>query len=231
MRDDIQTLIGHYSETIKERGVVPEGILWPNAPDLAIRFEVLLGGARLDKSTATRPVRLLDLGCGPAFLLDYLAANQADAHVDYTGVDVAEVMIGHARARWPDHRFELRDVRELPFPDEAFDFCIACGVFTARFGNSYRTMVDFAQSTLSAIWKSVQGGLAFNVMSKHVDWERDDLFHWPLDDIMEFCKASLSRHVILRLDYGLWEASVTVLREPVRLTSLVPQPWLGSAER
>src|SRR5689334_20294896 len=111
MRNDIRRLVAHYSGSLKERGVIPEGVLWPNAPDLAMRFEILLGAAGLGKSIAARPVRLLDLGCGPAFLLDYLAANQTIGHVDYTGVDVAEVMIGHARARWPHYRFELRDVR------------------------------------------------------------------------------------------------------------------------
>jgi hypothetical protein len=34
-------------------------------------------------------------------------------------------------------------------------------------------------------------------MSKHVDWERDDLFLY----ILAFCKRDLSRHVSLRL---LW---------------------------
>jgi SAM-dependent methyltransferase len=229
MRDDVMNLISPYSKSIEERGVVPEGVLWPNARDLAIRFEVLLGAAGLGKATADSPIRLLDLGCGPAFLLDYLSANNALARVDYTGVDVAEVMIEHARARWPGHCFELRDVREQPFANDSFDFCIACGVFTARFGNSYPSMIDFTKGTLAAVWRSVTTGLAFNVMSKHVDWERDDLFHWPLDEVMRFCKSALSRHVLLRMDYGLWEVSVIVLREPLESTSLVPVAWLGKA--
>jgi SAM-dependent methyltransferase len=229
MRDDVLGLIGPFTKAIKEKGAIPQGVLWPNARDLANRFEVLLGAAGLGAATANSPIRLLDLGCGPALLLDYLSANNALARVDYTGVDVAEVMIEHARARWPDERFELRDVREQPFPDESFDFCIACGVFTTRFGNGYNTTVDLAKGTLAAVWNSVTTGLAFNVMSKHVDWERDDLFHWPLDEVMAFCKSALSRHVMLRLDYGLWEASVIVLREPVKSTSLVPEAWLPSA--
>jgi hypothetical protein len=66
-------------------------------------------------------------------------------------------------------------------------------------------------------------------MSKHVDWERDDLFHWPLDEIMAFCKANLSRHVSLRLDYGLWEASAFVRNAPIPRNSRMPGRWSTAA--
>ena len=33
-----------------------------------------------------------------------------------------------------------------------------------------------------ALWT----GIAFNVMTKHVDWERDDLFHLPFDQLAEW---------------------------------------------
>jgi len=64
-------------------------------------------------------------------------------------------------------------------------------------------------------------------MSKHVDWEREYLFHWPLDDIQAFCKANLSRHVSLRLDYGPWETSVLVRKAPVKRHSKMPPQWCG----
>ena len=96
--------------------------------------------------------------------------------------------------------------------------------------------------TLAAVWPSVTEGLSFNTMSKHVDWERDDLFHWPLDDVMAFAKANLSRHVAFNLDYGLWEVAVHVHRSPVQpaatsgmwlVWKLVPKtagvPWVVTA--
>jgi hypothetical protein len=88
-------------------------------------------------------------------------------------------------------------------------------------------MEAMAQETLSAVWPSVTNGLSFNTMSKHVDWERDDLFHWPLDNIMAFAKANLSRHVAFCLDYGLWEVAVSVGKAPVPLTSSRPAAWLA----
>lgn len=51
-------------------------------------------------------------------------------------------------------------------------------------------------------------------MSWHVDWQRDDLFHLPCDTLLAFLKAEVSRHVVLRADYGLWEYTTYVYREP-----------------
>jgi SAM-dependent methyltransferase len=224
MRKDIQHLDGILSASLAEKGVTPAA-LWPNAWDLATRFEVLLGPIDFGQHSAANPVRLLDLGCGPGFLLDYLAENNRLDLVDYTGVDVIETVIQHARRRWPRHRFELRDVRDYPFEADAFDYCIICGAFPVRFQNSYAVMETLVRETLRAIWPSVRLGLGFNVMSKHVDWEREDLFHWPLDDILAFCKSNLSRHVSLRLDYGLWETAALVRKAPVARHSKLPAGW------
>ncbi len=227
MRERVSKIVAPYDRALAEHGATPEGILWPNAPDLATRFDVLLSPWLQEPDAAGRPTRLLDLGCGPGFLLDFLEQNKLRGQVEYTGVDVSASMIDVARARHPNDPFILRDVTEAPFEANAFDIAIMCGVFTARFGNTHAEMEIFTKETLSAVWSSVQRGLAFNVMSKHVDWERDDLFHWPLDEIMQFCKVALSRHVRLRLDYGLWEAAVFVSREPALSQTIAPAAWFS----
>jgi hypothetical protein len=58
--------------------------------------------------------------------------------------------------------------------------------------------------------------MALNLMSKHVDWERDDLFHLPIDELLQFSRRELSRHVVIRHDYGLYEYTAYVYREPNR---------------
>ena len=225
-RNDIQRLSAVYAAALADKGAVPAGVLWPNAPDLAARFEVLLGAIDFERRHYRhKPLRLLDLGCGPGLLLDYLAANKLLDQIEYTGVDVFEATICLAQSRWPQFRFELRDVRDHPFDENVFDYCLACGAFTGKFNVSYQEMDTMVRDTLSAVWPSLSFGLSFNVMSKHVDWERADLFHWPLDKIMSFCKERLSRHVSLHLDYGLWEASVIVLKQPAPRRAIIPCHW------
>jgi SAM-dependent methyltransferase len=230
MRSDARRLAAEYDLGVAERGFTLSGIGWPNPADLATRFETLFSAVDLLRYSRERPLRLLDVGCGPAFLLDYLAANDLIDQVDYTGVDISEPLVEHARARWPGRRFERRDLRDEPFADGAFDYAVICGVFGGRCGLSHHDMRALTEATLTSLWPAVAEGLSFNVMSKHVDWERDDLFHWPLDDIMAFCKAKLSRHVAMRLDYGLWETAVFVRKAPSPAKSEVPDYWLTNSK-
>ena len=199
---------------------------WPPKPaDLASRYAVLLSAIDFDQYSVDRQLKLLDVGCGLGLLLDYLTVNSLIDLVDYTGVDLVQPILEEAQARWPGQRFHLRDVRDEPYGNDAFDYCIVCGIFTIKSGNSYDDTVAWAESTLKAVWPSVKVGLAFNSMSKHVDWERDDLFHWPLNEIMNFCKRDLSRHVSFYLDYGLWEAATLVRKAPKRPHVNVPPGW------
>ncbi len=227
MSEDMRLLAAVYEESLRQNGAVPQGVLWPNAADLAKRFQVLLEPA-LEAAAETGTVSLLDFGCGPGLMLDFLAENGMAATLDYTGVDMLQPMVDAARRRWPQARFDVRDVRQAPFAPDSFDFVVACGAFTAKFGLGHEDMAGLVTGTLEALWPSVRRALAFNVMSKHVDWERQDLFHWPLDDIAAFCKAKLSRHLCFRTDYGLWETTVIVRREPEPLRYVAPAVWTGA---
>jgi SAM-dependent methyltransferase len=193
--------------------------------DLAARYAILLSPIDFSNYSKDKPLRLLDVGCGLGLLLEYLDANSFLDRVEYTGVDLVDSTIKEARRRWPRCRFDQRDVRDEPYGRDEFDYCIVCGVFTVKHDNTYDETRAFAQDKLKAVWPSVKLGLAFNSMSKHVDWERDDLFHWPLDAIMAFCKRDLSRHVTFKLDYGLWEAATLVRKEPLPRLNKVPLQW------
>jgi SAM-dependent methyltransferase len=226
MRKDVENLSMLFPSRDATAGNALDMLRWPAKPaDLAMRYEVLLSGVDFDLYSPQRPLRLLDLGCGLGLLLDYLDRNGLLDRVDYTGLDLVDPILEKARERWPGHRFENRDVRDTPFPGNSFDYCIICGIFTVKHGNTYEETLALAQETLKSVWPSVKHGLSFNSMSKHVDWEREDLFHWPLDEIMAFCKRDLSRHVSFRLDYGLWEGSTLVRKEAVPRCHEVPADW------
>jgi SAM-dependent methyltransferase len=226
MRKDVEILaelFPRHDETYKSDLDV---VGWSGmSSDLATRYATLLSGIDFSRYSRSNPLKLLDLGCGVGLLLDYLATNELLERVEYTGIDLADPMLAEVRQRWPAHRFEKRDIRDQPYEKDAFDYCVICGVFIARHRNTYETTLALAQETLKSIWPSVKVGLSFNSMSKHVDWEREDLFHWPLDDIMAFCKRDLSRHVTFRLDYGLWEGSTLVRKAPLLSVTKVPPTW------
>ena len=73
-------------------------------------------------------------------------------------------------------------------------------------------MLVYFKSVVRAVFAKAELGIAFNVMSKHVDWERDDLFHLPFDILAQFITRELTRNFIIRNDYGLYEYTTYVYR-------------------
>ncbi|QUT04378.1 class I SAM-dependent methyltransferase [Sphingobium phenoxybenzoativorans] len=227
---DVEQIIRPIVQHFSGRPVTPEAVLWPNADDLPHRFRALMNGIDWSRFTAANPLRLLDLGCGPGFLLDYLSHAGLIDKVDYTGIDLSPEILAEAERRWPEQKFLLRDIRKTPFADGVFDYAILCGVFTVRFSLSNDDMRKLMLETLEATWPSVRQGLSYNVMSKHVDWEREDLFHLPCDEAIDIARKNLgTRQVRIMHDYGLYEYACIVSREPLRDGSPLPANWFGAS--
>lgn len=225
---DWAKITGHYERCLAEAGASPRGVDWPNGRDLEARFAVQLGlldGVSKGGVPEGRKPALLDVGCGPGLLLDYLAATGRAGTVDYAGVDLSPAMIEAARRRWPDAQFSVRNIVTEPLEPLSVDVVLMNGVLTERLDLPQQTMEAMAQGLIQAAFATARVGIAFNVMSDHVDWHRDDLFHWPFDDIARFLTRSVSRHYTLRADYGLYEYTVFVWRSPQRPAPLNPDTW------
>ena len=65
--------------------------------------------------------RVLDLGCAAGAVTHFLSTFDCQP----VGVDASSVAIEKARSLFPDLRFELADVADLPFGDESFDKAVA----------------------------------------------------------------------------------------------------------
>jgi SAM-dependent methyltransferase len=223
MKAHWSTLVTHYERCLDQYGATPRGVDWPSVPDLEVRFDTLL--SLLDGSpTEPRPV-LLDLGCGPGLLLDYLRATDRLDSVDYRGIDLSPAMVDAARARWPGQDICCRDVIADPLVPGSVDFVIMNGVLTEKQTLSHDVMVEIAQELIVAAFDAARVGIAFNAMSRHVDWERPELFHWGFDDLSAFLRERVSRHYAFRSDYGLYEHTTFVWRTPRRPPPLAAGWW------
>jgi hypothetical protein len=129
---------------------------------------------------------------------------------------VSHRFLSICRKKFPDVPFTFQDVLEDGTELPEFDYIVMNGVFTEKRDLTSESMWKYVQTMLRRIWPSARCGLAFNVMSKQVDWEREDLFHLSSDMLLSFLKAKLSRHCVIRHDYGLYEYSTYVYREPNR---------------
>ncbi|WP_282609722.1 class I SAM-dependent methyltransferase [Pelagibius sp. Alg239-R121] len=201
-------LVDHYESCFLEHGPTALGVDWPDEGDLAVRFDVMTDLIR----PTGKSIKLLDLGCGPGLLLDHLAVNPLTVPIDYLGIDLSGKMISAARQRHADRSFEVRDLLTDPLAEQSVDYVIMNGLLTEKRELSQGEMVTFAREIIAAAYRAARIGIAFNVMSTQVDWMRDDLFHWACDDVLEFVTGDLSRHAVIRADYGLYEYTTYLYR-------------------
>jgi SAM-dependent methyltransferase len=202
-------LVAHYESCLRAHGDNHRGVDWPNAVDARTRYRVMLDVIRQTNFAAAR---LLDLGCGAAHLYQYLREMERD-DVEYAGLDLSPEFIRLRRSKFPDRTFYCLDVLDSAAEVPAFDYVVMNGLFTEKRSLSFDEMWNYAQAMLERAFTIASVGMAFNVMSKHVDWERADLFHLPLDLMVEHLTHNLSRHFVIRNDYGLYEYTVYVYHD------------------
>jgi SAM-dependent methyltransferase len=202
-------IIAHYEDCLDRHGDSHLGVDWPNAKDADTRYRVMLDVIAQPAGAAT----LLDFGCGAGHLLEYIRRNGWDA-IAYRGLDASAKFIDLCRHKFPDATFHCRDILQGSADIDPADYVVMNGVLTERCGVSEAAMLDYMESLLVAAWPLARKGMAFNVMSAQVDWKREDLFHVPFDTMARLVKTRLSRHFRFRQDYGLYEFTAYVYREP-----------------
>lgn len=201
-------IVSHYEKCLETHGDTFKGVDWPNEVDAATRYRVMLGVIKDDAN-----VTLLDFGCGAGHLLEYVKRNKQYKGVSITGADISEKYINLCKQKFPETTFLQFDILDINLETlQNYDYVVMNGVFTEKQDLSFEDMFAYFKLVLERIFKKVEKGLAFNVMSKAVDWERDDLFHLSTDLLIDFLTQQLSRNFIIRNDYGLYEYTVYVYK-------------------
>jgi len=206
--EDYKKIVDHYENCFEQYGDTSKGMDWPNESDNMRRCNVMLGLIR--KSSKTNPT-LLDFGCGTGHLLDYIKSNKLN-DLTYAGCDLSTVFIDVAKGKYPECDFYELDILKEPKSLPNFDYIICNGVFTVKRELSFDQMWEYFKKMLSIIYEKANLGISFNVMSKAVDWERDDLFHLSTDLLINFITKNISRDFVIRNDYGLYEYTVYIYK-------------------
>jgi SAM-dependent methyltransferase len=201
-------IIEHYESCLAAHGDTHLGVDWPKAADVETRYQVMLDVIRRPR---TRTQRLLDFGCGASHLYEYILAKGIKG-IEYTGLDLSPKFVKLSRQKFPKNRYVCADILEEPAAVPASDYIVMNGVFTEKQDLTFDEMLAYFELTVKAAFAKAEQGIAFNVMSKHVDWERDDLFHLQFDRLAGFLIRELTRNFVIRNDYGLYEYTTYVYR-------------------
>lgn len=195
-----QNIVSHYENCFLKHGDNHLGVDWPKLEDVEKRYKVMLD--ILNKKSNN--VSLLDFGCGASHLYEYIK-SQSINNITYTGLDISPIFIEHCKNKFPDNQYIYADILDPAFKLDDYDYIVANGVYTEKRELTQEAMEEYFFDSLTILFNHINYGLAFNAMSIHVDWMRDDLFHLSFDKLSSFIYKNLTRKFLIRQDYGLYE--------------------------
>jgi len=203
-------IVSHYEACLDKYGDSHLGVDWPKREDVDVRCRVMLD---LIRPAGAKKVSLLDFGCGTSYLFEYILQNGIEG-IDYAGLDLSPKFVQLSQKKFPANRYYWLDILDEDSALPSFDYIVMNGVFTEKRDLSFDEMFEYFQRILKKVFPKTNIGVAFNVMSKHVDWEREDLFHLSFDDLAKFLTIEISRDFLIRNDYGLYEYTTYVYKAP-----------------
>jgi SAM-dependent methyltransferase len=191
----------YYGDKVRAHGPTAAGADWKSDEQQALRFDQLLKVRDREP-----PYSLNDYGCGYGALVDTLVTQGLAC--DYRGFDICPEMIAEARRLYadaPQCRF-FDDEQLLP----PADYTVASGIFNVKGDAPHEQWTSYLHDTVSRIAARSRRGFAFNVLTKHVDFRRDDLYYADPGALLDHCVNRFSRRVSLLHDYGLYEFTLIV---------------------
>jgi SAM-dependent methyltransferase len=204
-------IISHYELCLQRYGDTHLGVDWPKKEDTDTRYQVMLEVIKRDANGAQRKVTFLDFGCGASHLYEYILTRKID-RISYSGLDLSEKFIELSKSKFPAINYYCVDLLNEDATIPNFDYIVMNGVFTEKCTLSFDEMFSYFKRLVKKVFEYAKIGIAFNVMSKYVDWERDDLFHLPFDMLGSFLTREVSRNFLIRHDYRLYEYTIYVYR-------------------
>ena len=202
------SIVAHYEACLDRYGDTHLGVDWPKQSDAETRYRIML---EIIRGTEAGPTTLLDFGCGASHLYEYIVSNRIQNLV-YSGLDISRKFIELSNRKFPANEYYCLDILTADTRLPSFDYIVMNGVFTEKREMSFDEMLAYFKRLAKLVFERADKGIAFNVMSKQVDWEREDLFHLSLDTLADFVTKELTRNLIIRNDYGLYEYTAYVYR-------------------
>lgn len=205
------TLQDYYARCFAEHGASPRGVDWQNWQTLALHYDKML--AVIEPDLAVSRVSLLDVGCGFGGLLDH--AKSKGIALDYTGIDIVPAMVEHGQKRHADAKFATTSIFDFN-PERAFDYVVCNGVLTEKLDVSIKVFDEFARRVIRRMFELCERGIAFNLMTTHVNFTAPNLFYKNPLETMAFCAAELSSKFRVDHAYPHYDYTAYVFRETPR---------------
>lgn len=187
----------HHEGRFRQHGATAKGVDWNDHEEMLFRYAKMLEVLRRDFERPPQPPSLLDVGCGWGGLYKY--CQDEAIPIAYTGIDVVESMIEHARKAFPQAEFLCQDVFALQ-GESRYDYVVCNAILTQRLTASIVEMEAFANRLLRKMFALARYGCATNFMSTRVNYTADNLYYRSPAELLAYCLMEISPKV--RLDHG-----------------------------
>jgi SAM-dependent methyltransferase len=186
----------HYRNTYVKHGPNSKGMDWGDKEWAALLRQTKM----LEVIKAPGEYSLLDVGCGYGALADLIAVKKL--HLKYTGIDIVEEMINEGERRHPDQTFICGDIMDIEIGK--YDFVVCNGILTQKLSASTLEMNQFAHKLIKKLFDASKCGVAFNIMSTYVNYQKDNLYYRNPAELLAWCMSELTPHIKLDSAYDLW---------------------------
>jgi SAM-dependent methyltransferase len=213
---DHQSQIDYYEGLLAKHGDSPLSLDWNSRESQRLRYQVLKELFIYGKKGAG--VSVLDVGCGFGDLYGYFKAEGLLSRhkISYTGTDISPKILEVARKKYPDARFELKDIltdRQMP----RFDYVFCSGALNIRTADREEHL-EFVKEMIFRMWDLAAYGAAINFLGEGMlpVADQDDVnsgryFFFSPELVLSYVRFVCGRY-ILRNDYHAGDFTVYMLK-------------------
>ncbi|MFH1387563.1 MAG: class I SAM-dependent methyltransferase [bacterium] len=212
----IQPQIDYYENLLAQHGENYKALDWNSVDSQKLRYKIFKEIFIYGKKAAG--ISILDVGCGFGDFYGFLKADSTLARnkINYTGFDISQKLIDVAKKKYPDAKFEVKDIlaeRYLP----KYDYIFCSGALNIRLVD-IDTHLDLVKEMLNRMYDLSSCGLAVNFLSEGylpiADKEglnSGRYFYFNPEEIIHYCRFMATRYII-RHDYHPGDFTVYLLK-------------------
>lgn len=198
---DRQKIVQRYAKRFGQYGVDLRTLNTGDKKGYRIQHEVHAAVGPMDGKT------VLDIGCGLGYYYEFL--RERGFAGNYIGYDLVPQFIESNRQRYPEAKFEVRDVSSDGIADEA-DYIVMCQVFNNKY--EHVSNVQVVKEALRVAFASARRAVSIDMLSSHVNYEEPHLDYFSPEEMFTYGK-SLTRFVDLRHDYLPYHFTLVLYRD------------------
>ena len=209
--NNLDIIKNYYNFYLKKYKNGPRAVNWKSKKSNKIRFDKILEAGNFNNK------KIHDVGCGLAHFYEFLKNKKIN--FTYIGSDISKEMICSAKNNHLNKNINLQNINLLKINNKRIlkklssDFVVANGLFAVKANLSNKYWWLFIRKMLKKMFYITEECLIFNCMKMNVDYKDKHLYYQPIDKLLKFVEKNLSKKVVIKQNYPLYEFMVYIYKK------------------